>query len=285
MSLAAMRSYLPTPARITGVVRESPDTRTFALDLAGDDAWRQPQPGQFVMLSLLGHGEAAFTVSSWSGDCDRPQRIYLTVRRVGSLTTALFDLAEGSVVGLRGPFGRGFPVWSAHAALLFVAGGCGLAPLRAAIDAHLARRHGAAAVTIVYGAREPASRILRADLERWRELPHVSLLDPVEHADSSWPGRRGAVDDALRVALAAGLPDFVAASGPPGMLSAVARRLLAGGVPATSVWFAIERQMKCAVGLCGRCYVGDRYACTDGPVFSLDELVRLDPATAGARTL
>jgi len=114
VSVAEMVWYLPTRARIADVVRESDDTRTFVLELPGDAAWPAPAPGQFVMLSLPGHGEAAFTVAGWSGD-GGSQRLSLTVRRVGSLTGALFDVALGRTVGVRGPYGRGFPAWRADA--------------------------------------------------------------------------------------------------------------------------------------------------------------------------
>ncbi|WP_421997480.1 FAD-binding oxidoreductase [Reyranella sp.] len=271
-------SFLPAPARIVAVAEESPDTRSFVVELDGGAAWPAPLPGQFVMLSIAGEGEAAFTVSSWAPPGSPIRQLCLTIRRVGRLTGALFRLGPGSTVGLRGPYGRGFPEWPATASLLFVAGGCGLAPLRAAIEARLAQRAAAAPLAIVYGAREPASRILLRDLERWRTLPGVTLLEPVEHADSGWTGRLGTVVGATDDALAAGTPDFVALCGPPRMLAAVARHVRAAGVPAARVCAAVERQMKCAVGLCGRCWIGHRYACTEGPVFSLDELAVLDPA-------
>lgn len=273
-------SFVPAPARIVEVIGESHDTRTFVLTPADGSSWSPAAPGQFVMLSLLGSGEAAFTPSSWheTGAGDVPIR--LTVRRVGSLTTALFALGAGDVVGLRGPFGRGFPDWPADAGLLFVAGGCGLAPLRAAIEARIAQRAPAAHLTIVYGARSPATRIFRPDLERWRAMPAVTLLDCVEHADATWRGRTGDVTQALDAALAERRTDFAAVCGPPGMMVASAAQLAAAGVPATQVSLAIERQMKCGVGLCGHCYVGHRLACVHGPVFSLSELALLDASFA-----
>lgn len=272
-------SYVPTPARIAAVVPESDDTRTFVLDLAAGPL-PPPAPGQFVMLSLLGHGEAAFTVSSLHRE-PAVHSLCLTVRRVGELTGALFSLAPGASVGLRGPFGRGFPDWPPDAAVLFVAGGCGLAPLRPAIERRLAVRTPDAPTYLVYGAHDPGARILRADLERWRAQERVVVIDPVEESGPDWSGARGDVSSALACALAERVPDRVAACGPPGMLAAVARRLRAAGVAGADVFFAIERQMKCALGVCGRCYVEDRYVCREGPVFSLAELDAIDPTTAG----
>lgn len=272
-------SYLPTPARIAAVVPESDDTRTFVLDLP-ERCLAPPVPGQFVMLSVLGHGEAAFSVSSLHREA-RVHSLSLTVRRVGGLTSALFALGPGASVGIRGPFGRGFPDFPKDAAVLFVAGGCGLAPLRPAIERRLVTRDGDAATYVVYGAHDPDARILRADLERWRVQEGVVVIDPVEEAGPRWTGARGDVSSALACALAERIPDRVAACGPPGMLAAVARRLRAAGVSDQHVWFAIERQMKCAVGICGRCYVDDRYVCREGPVFTLAELDEIDPTAAG----
>lgn len=291
LALANDVSFLPTPARIAAIAAESDDTRTFTLELAGGAAWPAPAPGQFVMLSIAGEGEAAFTVSSYAPPGEVIQRLCLTVRRVGRLTGALFRHQPGDRVGLRGPFGHGFPDWPDAARLLLVAGGCGLAPLRPAIEARLARRAPGATLSIVYGAREPASRILRTDLARWRTLPDVTLLERVEHPDASWCGDVGTVVGATACALVAERPDAVALCGPPRMLSAVVHRLRVAGVRDDVVSIAVERQMKCAVGLCGRCWIGHRYACTDGPVFSLADLVHLDPArfcapqtaTGGAR--
>lgn len=272
-------SYVPTPARIAAVVPESEDTRTFVLDLP-ERSLRPPSPGQFVMLSVLGHGEAAFSVSSLHRE-PAVHSLCLTVRRVGDLTSALFALAPGASVGLRGPYGRGFPDVPPTASVLFVAGGCGLAPLRPAIERRLVTRTAAAATYVVYGAHDPGARILRTDLERWRGQEGVVLIDPVEESDPQWTGARGDVASALACALAERIPDRVAVCGPPGMLAAVARRLRAAGIAGDHAHFAIERQMKCALGLCGRCYAEDRFVCRDGPVFTLAELDEIDPTAAG----
>lgn len=269
---------LPSPARIAAIVPESDDTRTFALDLRGH-ALAPPVPGQFVVLSLLGHGEAGFSVSSLHREPE-VRSLCLTVRRVGSLTGALFDLSPGAGVGLRGPYGRGFPSFPPDAPALFVAGGCGLAPLRPAIEHRLAVRAADAPTYVVYGARAPGMRILRADLERWRVQPGVVLIDPVEEPGPRWTGARGDVASALACAIAERIPERVAACGPPDMLAAVARALRATGLPGEQVHFAIERQAKCALGTCGRSCAEDHYVCCEGPVFSLADLDRIDPTTA-----
>jgi NAD(P)H-flavin reductase len=280
MTASLLHSYLPVRADVTAIVPETSDTRTFVLEPRTDASrFTGARPGQFVMLSLAGHGEAAFTLASAAAAAAFRNRIALTVRRVGRLTAALFELEPGDSLGLRGPFGRGFPEWPAEASVLFVAGGCGLAPLSAAIEARIATPGRSASVTIAYGARHPAARIYRKALDRWRATAGVAVLESVESAANGWSGRVGNVDDLLEGALRAAPPDFAAVCGPPAMMSLVARRLAdEGGVASSRIHLAIERQMKCALGTCGRCYVGSRYACRDGPVFSLAQLAELDPA-------
>ena len=267
-----LHHLVPQPARLVDVETESADTRTFVLELepahaAFDDA----APGQFVMLSIPGHGEAAFTLSSLPRGGGRAGRVVVTVRRVGDLTSALFERRLGARVGVRGPFGRGFPDGLADLPALYVAGGCGLAPLKAAIDTHLRERAAGVPITVVYGARRAEDRIHRAALAAWSRLPATRVLEVVEHPAADWPGRIGTVlehlDDALDPR-----PARAAVCGPPAMLGPVAHRLHQRGIPADRIHVAIERHMKCGTGECGHCYVGSKYVCRDGPIFTLAEL-------------
>ncbi len=264
-------SYLPFPARLTTVIDESPDTRTFVLGLEPPVAALDgAQPGQFVMLSLLGIGEAPFTMSALPGAGGTPGTVVLTVRRMGVLTTALFALTPGARVGVRGPFGRGFPD-ADPVPTLYVAGGCGLAPLRAAIVCELAQPR-AAPLAIVYGARDPVTRIFKTDLARWRHTPGVRMFERVDHADETWDGRVGSVVDDIAEAVAAIGATRAVVCGPPAMSALAAAELLRAGLDAGAVYVALERYMKCGTGQCGHCYVNQRYVCTDGPVFTLSEL-------------
>ena len=273
--------FVPHRARIAAIDLESADTRTFTLALdppvAALDAAR---PGQFVMLSVLGHGEAAFTLSELPGVAGRA---VITVRRVGRLTSALFALGRGAVVGVRGPFGRGFP----HAPgepTLYVAGGCGLSPLRPAIARQLATRPPGTRVAIVYGARDPDTRIHRASLAAWSSATDVRVIECVEHAARKWEGETGVVLDFLDAALAASGARRAVVCGPPVMLHRVSEALCRRGVRPENVHVALERHMKCGVGRCGHCYVDGRYVCTDGPVFSYAELSCLPDAFGAEAT-
>lgn len=282
MSAAAsssLASMLPHPATIIAVRDESEDTRTFVVRLRapvpGLDA---ALPGQFVMLSLLGYGEAAFTLASLPGCGAEPGTVTLTVRRVGSLTWALFASEVGARVGVRGPFGRGFPIEGINRPTVYVAGGCGLAPVKSAIDHQLVYRRRGTPLAIVYGARTPATRILRGALAAWRGMPDVILIECVEHTDADWDGRVGVVVEFVEEAVRAVGAERAALCGPPPMLAAVAARLGETGLAPAAIHVALERYMKCGTGLCGHCYVNDRYLCTDGPVFSMAELATLPEA-------
>jgi NAD(P)H-flavin reductase len=273
---SAFASMLPHPATILVIRDESEDTRTFVLHLtARVPALDAALPGQFVMLSLLGYGEAAFTLASLPRSGAEPGTVTLTVRRVGTLTWALFACEVGARVGVRGPFGRGFPVEGIDRPTVYVAGGCGLAPVQSAIDHQLAHRRRGTPVAIVYGARTPAARILRAALAAWRGRPDVTLIECVEHDAGDWEGRVGAVVEFVEEAVRAVGAERAALCGPAPMLSAVAARLERVGLAPKAIHVALERYMKCGTGLCGHCYVNDRYLCTNGPVFSLAELADL----------
>jgi NAD(P)H-flavin reductase len=271
--------FLPHPARIAAIIPESADTRTFVLALDPPvPAFDAARAGQFAMLSLLGHGEAAFTLSSLPRAGAAPGTAVVTVRRVGHLTGALFALAPGARLGLRGPFGHGFPEDDPGRPTLYVAGGCGLAPLRAAIDAQIVARPAGTPLAIVYGAREPEARIHRAALAAWERTPGVHVIECVEQAGAGWRGRVGVVADFLSEAVALIGARRAAICGPPLMLPAVADCLCRSGLDAAEVHVAIERYMKCGTGHCGHCYVNHRYVCRDGPVFSWAELRRLPDA-------
>ena len=274
-----LHHILPQPARIASVAEESADTRTFVLRLeTALPAFDQAVPGQFAMLSVLGTGEAAFSFSRLPATGAEPGTVVFTVRRMGDVTRALFALPVGASVGLRGPFGRGFAIDRADVPCVYVAGGCGLTPLRAAIDWQLARRAPGTAVGVLYGARDAATQIHREALRGWRESPHVHVVECLENAPAAWNGARGLVT-AHAVALARRIGARRAAvCGPSVMLAPVANLLRHAGIAAADVQLALERHMKCGYGECGHCYVNHRYVCTDGPVFSLAELDALSDA-------
>jgi NAD(P)H-flavin reductase len=227
---------------------------------------------------VFGHGEAAFTLSSLPGSGSRRRTATITVRQVGTLTRALFALPVGAIVGIRGPFGRGFPLDEVAHPTLYVAGGCGLAPLKAAVDWQLGRRPAGTRLAVVYGARNPASRILGSALVAWKRARDTQVVTCVEEAPGDGDGPLGTVLDFLEIAMAHARPTRAALCGPPPMLARVAERLCREGLDPAHIHLAIERYMKCGTGECGHCYVNHRYVCTDGPVFSYAELRALPDA-------
>jgi sulfhydrogenase subunit gamma (sulfur reductase) len=269
---------LPHRARIAEIIAESADTRTFVLQLeAPVPDFDAARPGQFAMLSILGHGEAPFTLSRLAHAGAAPGTVVLTIRRVGVLTGALFALPRGATVGVRGPFGRGFPDDPA-CPTVYVAGGCGLAPLKAAIDVHMVTRPAGTPLAIVSGTRDAEARILRSALASWQCASNVHLIECVERPGSEWRGRVGVVSDYVKEAITAAGARRAAICGPPAMLLATAAALSRAGLGPEAIYLALERSMKCAIGQCGHCYVNDHYLCTNGPVFSLAELHRLPDA-------
>lgn len=280
MSMAHARHHvLPHRAGIAEVIPESADTRTFILQLEPRPPdFDAARPGQFVMLSILGHGEAAFTLSRLACAGAAPGTVVLTIRRVGALTSALFALPRGATVGVRGPFGRGFPDGDPACPTVYVAGGCGLAPLKAAIDVHIAARPAGTPLAIVSGTRDAATRILRSALASWEHTSNVRLIECVERPGPEWRGRVGIVSDYVGEAIAAVGARRAAVCGPPAMLLATAGQLCQARLKPEAIYLALERYMKCGTGQCGHCYVNHRYVCTDGPVFSLAELRQLPDA-------
>lgn len=262
--------FLPRLCRVTRVRRETRDTVTLDLVPADGNPLPPFTPGQFQMLYAFGVGEVPISLS---GDPGRSDRRTHTVRAVGAVTRALARLRPGDPVGVRGPFGRGWPLKGAEGMdLVLVAGGLGLAPLRPALYAVLARRSAFGRVALLYGARTPADLLYRRELERWRGRADLQVEVTVDRADPSWRGDVGAVPRLLeRVPLEPG-KTLALLCGPEGMMRFTARALLERGVPPERVFVSLERNMQCAVALCGHCQLGPTLVCRDGPVYSWKEV-------------
>jgi len=264
--------FLPTLARIDGFRDETPDTRTFSLQLtdgaAGDGF--SFLPGQFVELSVFGFGEAPFCIAS---SPTRPEALEVTVRRTGRLTDALHTLAQGDVVGLRGPCGNGFDVASARGHdLLFVAGGIGLPPLRGLIWNVLDERQSFGRVTILYGARTPTDMVYKDELSMWRDRSDVELLLTVDRAEPGWSDTVGMVPVLFERTELRPNTTLAYVCGPPVMIKFVIQDLLMRGFTADAVISTLERTMQCGVGKCNHCAIGHRYVCRDGPVFTYRQI-------------
>jgi NAD(P)H-flavin reductase len=231
------------------------------------------RPGQFDMVYVYGIGEAAISISS---DPERPELLSHTIRAVGWVTKALNALQPGSTIGIRGPYGRPWPLHEAEGRdLVIVAGGIGLAPVRPAILAALRNRERFGRVALLVGARSPRDLVFRDDLEAWDADPAIDVHVTVDSAVRGWAGRVGVVTKLVpRVPFE---PENTVAltCGPEVMMDFTAQALLARGVPAERVHVTLERNMKCGVGTCGHCQLGPVFLCRDGPVFAWPEVAHL----------
>lgn len=267
--MSAADPFVPRSYRVARAVRE--DAETMTLDLVPVDGIGAAfEPGQFNMLYAFGVGEAAI---SMSGDpADRDKFVH-TIRSVGAVSAALGAIPPGGIVGVRGPFGAAWPMQAAEGRdVVIVAGGLGLAPLRPAIYDLLARREKFGRVAILIGMRNPSAILYRLEIEEWRRRLDTDIEVTVDHGDAAWRGNVGVVS-ALVPRMKFDPENTIAmVCGPEIMMRFATNALRDARVPADRIYLSMERNMKCAVGLCGRCQLGPHFVCKDGPVLRLDRL-------------
>jgi NAD(P)H-flavin reductase len=275
-SRASHEDFVPQLATVVAVRQETPDIRSLRLGFQSPEA-REAfafKPGQFCLVSVLGAGEAVFCISSPPAWKDA---IEVSVKQVGKVTAAIHDLEVGDRVGLRGPYGNWFPYDAMLGRnVVFVGGGIGLAPLRPLIWQTVAERDSFKDVLIVYGARTVSDLVYKDDLGEWGKVPGVKLVRTVDPGgeDATWDGEVGLVPAVLEKAKPA--PDGVlVVCGPPIMIKFALLAATKLGFNPKDVITTLEMKMKCGVGLCGRCNIGSRYVCKDGPVFTLEEMQAL----------
>jgi len=259
--VATTNVYAPATAVLEDVIVETPTIRTFVLRPA------EPMPfraGQFVQLTLPGVGEAPFTPSSSPHE---PERIEVTVMRTGRVTDALHGVEPGAELGLRGPFGKGYPLEKLRGKeVLLVGGGVGLAPLRSLILAMLAEIDQFKRLSIKYGARLPAELLYRGAYDQWRQFDRVDFAETIDVPAPGWDGHVGLVTSLLTEDMGIDLANSYAVScGPAIMLRFVTLRLLELGYAPEQVYLSMNRRMSCGIGKCGRCNIGPYYLCKDGP--------------------
>ncbi len=237
-------------------------------------------PGQFVMVSLPGIGEAPISLAALPGEGAPEGSFELCIRRTGRLTNVLTRLAAGDTIYVRGPYGRRVE-WDAFEGndLLFLAGGLGLAPLRAFIQRALLRRDRFHRIVVLIGARQPSELLFREDIERWRSRDDdVRVEVTVDVATSGWDGRVGVITTLLDDLDLDTERTSAFICGPPVMYRHVVRRLLAYGLYESHLWMTLERRMKCGIGLCGNCQMSGLYVCQEGPLFNYREVRHLREA-------
>lgn len=263
--------------RIQEISTEVADVATYHLSF--DDpqlaAAYRFRPGQFNMLYLPGFGEVPISVSA---DPRSTVTWAHTVRAVGNVTQQLARLRVGDTLGLRGPFGSEWPIDAAEGHdVVIVAGGLGLAPLRPAIYEFLRQVHRFRSLTLLYGSRTPDTILFERELPEWSQRGmHVEVT--VDRASPDWSGTVGVVTLLLdRLPLNHPAETTVFMCGPEVMMRFVGKSALARGIPEQQVWLSMERNMQCAIGLCGHCQLGPTFICKDGPVYRHDQLAQLLP--------
>ncbi|MGA2793092.1 MAG: FAD/NAD(P)-binding protein [Roseiarcus sp.] len=258
----------PTAARVTRVRRELSDIWT--LDIEPGPAGFPFAAGQFNMLYAFGVGEAAISIS---GDPAEPETLIHTIRAVGKVSGALTRLKPGDFVGLRGPFGAGWPVEAAVGSdIVVIAGGLGLAPLRPALHHLFAARESYGRIILLCGARSPRDILFRAELERWRRRLDIEVEVTVDHATPDWRGNVGVVTKLIGRAAFDPRHTVAMVCGPEIMMRFAAVELECAGVADEAIHLSMERNMKCAIGHCGHCQFGGDFICKDGPVMSFRHL-------------
>lgn len=260
---------VPVPWRVHSVRRETADVATLDLrPLSGTVPTFAP--GQFNMLYAFGAGEVPISLS---GDpADRTRMIH-TVRTVGPVSAAIVQAEPGKMLGLRGPFGSAWPVAEAAGHdVLIVAGGLGLAPLRPAIYHVLQHSQHFGRIAILYGSRGPDDMLFGDELTAWRTRLDVAVEVTVDHAGPSWHGHVGVVPALLDKVAFDATSTVAMVCGPEVMMRFTATALRAAGVAAERIHLSMERNMKCAVGLCGHCQFGPDFVCKDGAVMRYDRI-------------
>jgi sulfhydrogenase subunit gamma (sulfur reductase) len=269
--------YIPYLMRIEKITLEAPDVKTFRLKFENEQEAEEFnfKAGQFGEYSIVGVGESTFCIAS---SPTRKGYIECTFRQTGRVTSALASAEEGDVIGFRGPYGNTFPIdeWKGKN-LLFIAGGIALPPMRCVIWNALDLRENFKDITIVYGARTVADLVYKNELEEWGTRTDVKLITTVDPGGETpdWKGEVGFVPSVLEKAAPSAENTIAIVCGPPIMIKFTFPVLEKLGFTDENIYTTLENRMKCGFGKCGRCNVGEKYVCLDGPVFTNVQLKEL----------
>lgn len=270
----AVDPFLPYLATIRSMVDLTPDVKLMGLEL-DDPAIRDSfdyRPGQFAFLSAFGVGEAPFGLTSVA---HRREGLEFAVRRVGTVTSALQELEPGDKVGLRGPFGNHFPLEDYRGKnIIIIGGGIGMAPLRPVINTILDRRADYGDMLIINGARSPQDLAFAPEFDTWAQAPRTRLELTVDRGDEGWTGSVDLVPTVVGKLKPSSQNAVAITCGPPIMIRFTLAGLRELGFADHQIVTTLESKMKCGLGKCARCNVGDKYICQDGPVFSFEQISR-----------
>ncbi|MFA5270896.1 MAG: FAD/NAD(P)-binding protein [Candidatus Omnitrophota bacterium] len=262
-----MSIYLSNKVTISKIIEETPTIKTFVFKPHAPFSFKT---GQFVELTYPGAGEAPFTPSS---NPNKKEEFEVTIMRVGKVTELFHNAKEGEILGMRGPYGNGYPLDDFKGKeLLIVGGGVGLAPLRSLIYALYARIDDFKKIVICYGARSPQDIVYKYLLDEFKKQKNVEFRLTVDRADNTWKGNVGIVTttlDKLSIDIKSAIGIVC---GPPIMMKFVSLKFLELGFTPDKIYLSMEKNMSCGLGKCGHCRLGKYYICKDGPVFRFQDI-------------
>ena len=273
-----MRTDKTYKCEIINILQLTESEKLFHLKIL-DDAEREVfefRPGQFVMVEVPGFGEVPISISSSSNN---KQYVELCIRKAGRVTEVLHRAKKGTRIGIRGPFGTSFPMEAmAGSDVLLVAGGLGLAPLRAPLAWVTEHRDLYEDVHVLYGCKKPDQMLFTYQYEQWKSVGNIDLHTIVEEADADWNGRTGLITDLFNDITIRPDDTYAIVCGPPVMFKFVCIHLDSLGIPMNRMFVSLERRMHCGMGKCCRCMVGSTFTCVDGPVFDYWSVLNLKEA-------
>ncbi|NLZ16817.1 MAG: hydrogenase [Desulfobulbaceae bacterium] len=267
--------YLPDMATVVEVIEETPNIKSFRLVLNDDDKMKTFtfQPGQVGQLSVFGAGESTFVINS---SPTRMDYLQFSVMRVGEVTTRLHQLKPGDQIGVRAPLGKPFPVENMKGKnVLFIGGGIGMAPLRTLFTYMLDNRSDFKDITLLYGARTPVDLTYQEELPEWLGREDINTVLCVDNEYPGWEHKVGLIPNILLEMNPSPENTVAITCGPPIMIKFTLQALKKLGFEDEQIITTLEKRMKCGVGICGRCNIGTKYVCQDGPVFTYAQLKQL----------
>lgn len=265
--------YLIQSAIIVDKIREAEDVDTYRLRFVDEQVRRSYRfaAGQFNMVYLFGVGEVAISIVS---DPDEPESLDHTIRVVGRVTKAIARLQTGDELGIRGPFGQGWPLDATQGKdVVIVTGGLGCAPVVGAIEYIFRRRSQYGTVKILHGVKTPRDLLYRERFDAWRRQPDTEVLLTSDQPHKTWRYHVGVVTELFEQVVVNPARTMVLMCGPEIMMRLGVPILMQRGIPATAIYVSLERHMECGIGLCGHCQLGPYFLCKDGPVMRYDRVL------------
>ena len=268
--------YKPFRVKISKIEKHSKDVKLFRFVLPkfGKNRLKKNNngiffnPGQFILVSHFGYGEAPFGIAS-SPYCN--SYIDIVVRRVGTLTKALHNLKVNDKIFIRGPYGNGFPLdFISGKDVVAITGGCGIPPIASLIEYIVLNRNKFNRVYLIYGAKTPNDLLMKDSLKKWEK--NIKVLLTVDNPDKNWNGYKGMVSELINEIKIDPKDAIAVMCGPGPMMEALEKIVRPLGISDRRIFVNMERKMQCGIGKCQHCAVGDKYVCQDGPVFNFDEI-------------